>query len=197
MDKGHVCQECGNEMRYNPEKEKWYCDNCRHSYVPENVQKSTPMPLKNQSTTAIWLLVIVVLSVVILTFIAAAALYIMVGGIINGPPGTLTGDLEFSESSTEPGVFTGGFSYLSKKVDLEDVSLTITDESLEESGFLKPLVDGGTVVISDGLRCSYTDVNQNREMDTDDIFRLENGASGDMMRFVYVPTGGLIASYTF
>jgi hypothetical protein len=121
----------------------------------------------------------------------------MVGGIINGHSSTLTGDLYFSESSAEAGVFTGGFIHMSKKIYLEDVSLIITDDSLGKSGSLRPLVDGGTVVISDGLRCSFSDVNQNGELDTEDIFRIENGDSGDVIKLMYIPTGNIISSFSF
>lgn len=196
MEEDQVCSKCGNEMRCLPDKKTWYCDACQQSSFPKELRKTNPMPLKNQSTKAIWLLVIVVLSVVILTFVAAAVIYIMVGGMIDNdstPPGTL----DFSESSTESGLYTGGFTTLSKTVYLDDVSLTITDDSLGQSGSLDPLVDGGTVVISSGLRCSFSDVNQNSELDTDDIFRIEGGGSGDIMNFYYMPTGGLIAYYTF
>jgi len=157
---------------------------------------SEPQSPKEQSTTATWILVISVLSVVIFTFIAAAALYLLVGGIISNdltPPG----NLEFAESSTESGLYTGRFTTLSRTVLLADVSLTITDISLGESGLLDPLVDSGTVVISSGLRCSFSDVNQNVKLDTDDIFRIEDGDPGDIMRFIYKPTGGTIATYTF
>ena len=196
MKEGHACPECGDELRYLPDKKNWYCTNCQQSSFPKNLQRTNPLPLKNHSTKAVWLLVIVVLSVVILTFVAAAALYMMMGGMIDNDS-TPSGELYFSESSTESGLHTGGFTTLSETVYLEDVSLIITDNSIGESASLQPLVDGGTLVISGGLRCSFSDVNQNSELETEDILRIENGGSGDIMKFVYIPTGGLIAQYTF
>ncbi|UCF09031.1 MAG: PKD domain-containing protein, partial [Thermoplasmata archaeon] len=110
---------------------------------------------------------------------------------------TPTGALDFTESTTTTGLYTGSFVSLSKSVPVSDVSLTITDDSAGTSESQDPLNPGTTLQIPGGLNCTYYDNNANLKIDGGDTIRCYNAASGDIIKFVYIPTGGVIAQYTF
>jgi PKD repeat protein len=106
---------------------------------------------------------------------------------------TPTGSLDFTETST--GNYTGGFVSLSKSVFLSRVNMTITDDSLGQSASQDPLNSGITLQVPGGVNCTYTDTNGNDKIDAGDIITISGGAKDDVLRFIYIPTGGTIAPF--
>jgi hypothetical protein len=110
---------------------------------------------------------------------------------------TPTGALDFTESTMTSGMYTGSFVSLSKSAQIPDVSWTISDDSTGNSNSQDPLNPGTTLTTGSGLNATYSDNNINNKIDGGDTIRCYNAASGDIVKFVYKPTGGVIASYTF
>ncbi len=110
---------------------------------------------------------------------------------------TPTGALDFTESTQTTGLYTGSFVSLSKSAQINDTTLTITDDSLGNSVSQYPIVPGTVLQVPGGLNCTYYDNNQNWKIDGGDTIRAHNADSGDIIKFSYIPTGGVIAQYTF
>jgi len=141
--------------------------------------------------------VIAVILMVAITVVLAAVLYVMVSGMMTTTSTTPTGALDFTESSTTTGLYTGSFVSLSKSVKISDASVTITDDSTGNSQSQDPLNPGTTLAAGAGLNLTYYDNNNNAKLDGGDTIRCYNAASGDIIKFVYKPTGGVVAQYTF
>jgi hypothetical protein len=62
---------------------------------------------------------------------------------------------------------------------------------------MNPIVSGINVFVEGGMNCSYIDNNQNMKIDGLDTIHLSNVESGDLIEFRYIPTGGIIARYSF
>lgn len=194
MQQGYPCPRCGRLLRYIPEYRNWYCDNCRlYPYAQQMAMPYYPPKKDDSAKTIIIVVVIVVVLVIIIPLILAAVLYFMVSDMVGDFEMTPTGTLDFQRSPTEPGVYTGFFTSLSENMDLEDVSMTILDVGTG-SATLGPLVDGGIAQVPGGMNCTFYDTNHNDELDTNDRFVIYNGDSDDIIRIIYRPTGGMIAS---
>ncbi|UCF08872.1 MAG: hypothetical protein JSW28_04050 [Thermoplasmata archaeon] len=196
MQQGYTCPNCGRPLTYVNEYQNWYCHGC--GMYPFQQHMPTPYypPQKDDSTKVIGMVILVIVIVIVIVIVAAAVLYVMVSGMMSSSETTPTGALDFSESTTEVGTYTGGIVALSRQVDIFDVSMTITDDSLGMSSSLDPLRDEGPASIFNGMRCTFSDVNNNDRLDAGDSFRVENGGPGDVIRLVYIPTGGVMALYT-
>jgi hypothetical protein len=57
-------------------------------------------------------------------------------------------------------------------------------------------VSGEVVQIPGGFNATYYDYNHIDRIDSHDPIRAHNYASGDNFIFTYLPTGGIITSYT-
>jgi hypothetical protein len=156
----------------------------------------TPMyyPPPRSDTTKIILIVVLVLVVIfIIVPIILAVVFLSSTGVMTGTTTAPTGALSFTENT--PGNYTGGIISLSDQVDVEDVALTIIDVSSGRSASLDPLEHQGTASVLNGLSCTFYESNQNGNLDAGDIFTIQNGASGDVIRLVFI-TGRSIAEYT-
>jgi flagellin-like protein len=139
--------------------------------------------------------VIAVILMVAITVVLSAVLYTMVMMFIIDPDITPTGGLTFQASNTTPGKYYGSFISLSDSVKLTDVSVTIIDESLDQSKSFALTPDGGSVQIGNGLRLNYTDTLDNNKIDGGDMIVIENAEMGDVIKFVHEPSNGIIAEY--
>jgi PKD repeat protein len=110
------------------------------------------------------------------------------------PITTPTGSFSFSESATIAGVYTGSLASISDEILISDASVTIIDDSTGQSATQDPLLNNTPFQVGVGLKLTFTDSNGNGKLDTGDVWKAENAASGDQIRLVYRPTGGLIAS---
>jgi FlaG/FlaF family flagellin (archaellin) len=197
MQQGTLCPRCGRVLRYIGQYQNWYCDNCRiYPYMQQMpIPYYYPPQKEDSSKTIIIVVVIILLIFVVLPIILAAVLYFMVSGIVDDIELTPSGNLNFEEDPYEPGVYIGGFTTLTDRIDLNDLTMTITDNSQGSSDTVS-IRDGVRAQVIGGLSCTFSDVNDNDRLDTIDTFRINNGAPGDSIRIVYEPTGGVIASDT-
>jgi hypothetical protein len=106
---------------------------------------------------------------------------------IDVTPLTPQGSLRFDDLQSV-GEYNGYFTTLSEEVRLEDVELMIMDDSLLTTAILEPLVDGGTAEVSGGMNCTFFDSDGDGRLSLPDTFRIFNGASGDEIRIIYLPT---------
>jgi hypothetical protein len=124
---------------------------------------------------------------------------IVIAGLIyplrSGPIDTETphGKLDFSEGGP---YLIGSFVELSENVSFKYVRFSITDKSVEATATLEPLVSNEVVQVPGGLNASYFDANGNEQIDRADVIRPYNWDRGDTFTFTYLPTGGIIVSYT-
>ena len=108
-------------------------------------------------------------------------------------PDTPHGELDFTEN--EAGLF-GVFVELTGNVSFEDVGFIIMDESEDVRASLEPLVSREVIQVPGGLNATYIDHNGNVKLDRADTIRAQNHDKGDTFTFFYLPTGGVITSYT-
>lgn len=109
---------------------------------------------------------------------------------------TPTGTLVFTESDQVPGRYQGNFVSISKAIELSDASITITDHSAGISKTQDPIASGLTIDTG-AISAAYFDQNANDKMDGTDTITIEEADSDDIITFVFKPTGGVIARYTF
>jgi hypothetical protein len=120
--------------------------------------------------------------------------YMMVGGMLTSTTTTPTAALDFTETS--PGNFTGGIVSLSDKVLLSEASFTIVDVSDGSAASQgPPLLSGIPITTSGGLSLTFTDTNDNYQMDAGDVWVIKNGEHGDLIKWVH-ENGKMIAQYT-
>jgi len=140
--------------------------------------------------------VIAVILMVAITVVLAAVLYVMVSGMMSTTQTTPTGAMNFYEGS-QSGNYSGSFVSLSSSVKLSNAQVTIIDDSLGGSDSINDLSLDTTAEVTGGLKLVYNDINSNNKVDGGDTIRVTNGDSKDIIKFVYEPTGGVIARYTF
>lgn len=197
MQQGYQCPTCGQVLTYEPMHQNWYCQSCGN--YPFAMQAPMPYayPKKDDSKLLIWIIVIIVILVVVVPIALAAIMFFSVSNMMTTTSTTPTGALDFTESTQTSGLYTGSFVSLSKSVDIPDTAVTITDDSLGQSASQDPLDPETTLQVSGGLNLTYYDYNEGAKIDGGDTIRIHNANSGDIIKFVYKPTGGVIASYTF
>ena len=152
-----------------------------------------PPPKSDSAKTVLIVVLVVVILVIVGTIILAAIMFSTTSNMMTGTTTAPTGAMSFTEFT--PGNYTGGIISLSDQVDVDEVSLLIIDVSLGESATLDPLGDHGTVQVFNGISCTFTDTNQNRGLDAGDVFSIQNGASGDIIKLIH-NTGRSITEYT-
>lgn len=141
--------------------------------------------------------VIAVILMVAITVVLAAVLYIMVSGMMTITSTTPTGALEFDRSESIDGLYIGTFVTLSRSVRLSDASFTIIDDDIGQSASQDPINEGISLEISGGMNCTYFDSDDNSKIDGGDTIKVYNAESGDIIKFIYNPTGGIMAQYVF
>jgi hypothetical protein len=120
--------------------------------------------------------------------------YMMVGGMLTSTTTTPTAALDFTETSA--GNYTGGIVSMSDKVLLSEASITIVDVSDGSAASQgPPLLSGIPITTSGGLSLTFTDTNDNYQMDAQDVWIIKNGESGDQIKWVH-ESGKMIAMYT-
>lgn len=195
MQQGSQCPICGKLLRYITQYQNWYCDNCRiYPFIQTTPTPYYPPPRDDSAKTILWIVIIVVVLIIIVPIILAAALYFMVSDMMTETRTTPTVSLYFDMEDS--GNYNGYVVASTDTIDLVDVTMTIIDNSMDSSASLDPLVDGGAAQTVGGMSCTFFDLNYNDELDSADTFRVNNGASGDRIRLIYRPTGGLMVSYT-
>ena len=197
MQQGYQCPNCRQALTYVPQYQNWICPSCGiYPFVQQ-----TPMPYaypkKDDSKLLIWVIVIIVILVVIVPIALAAIMFFSVSNMMTTTSTTPTGALDFTESTQTNGLYTGSFVSLSSSVDIPDTAVTITDDSLGSSATQDPVNPGTTLEVTGGMSFTYHDNTGNNNLDGGDTIMINNGNSGDIIRFVYRPTGGVIAQYTF
>jgi hypothetical protein len=182
-------------MRFVPQYQNWYCDFCR--FYPFASQAPWPYyPKKKDDTNVILVVVVLIIIIfVILPIIALAVLFFTMPDFGDDMV-TPTAAFQFTEDPNEPGRYTGGIISISDRVDLDDVSLSITDAGTGRIDIMEPLEDDGVVQITNGPSCSYDDTNNNNRIGVADDFTVTNGEPGDSIRLIHIPSDGLIAEFT-
>lgn len=150
-----------------------------------------PPPKKSDSKIVI-ILVIVVVVLVIVPIVLAAVLYVMVSGLIAGPPAVPTviltpatscgtGCYDIRVADAQPASTLGTFRVLLTLPDLR--SLT---GSLQE----------GIVLAEGGMFLNFTDRAEPGVLDASDRFRLENPPIGGQyeLTLIWMPTGAPVAT---
>jgi hypothetical protein len=155
-----------------------------------------PPPSSSSSNVIIFAVVLVVIIFVVLP-IALAAFILLAApdpiGIPPQPPDEPIGEMAFVENTV--GNYTGGLISLSDRLNLNEVSLLIIDESMGGFGQLNPLEHGGTAQVPNGIRCTFNDANHNDRLDVGDVFTIEDGAPGDTIRLFLRPSEDLVAEF--
>lgn len=199
MQKGYTCPTCGEPLWFVNQYQNWYCDRCKvYPFTTPSPMPTYyyPPPGTSSSNMIILAVVIVVIIFVVLPIALAAFILFAAPDPIIGvppPPDEPIGEMVFVENSV--GNYTGGLIILNERLNLNEVSLLIIDESLGEFGQLNPLEHDGSAQVFNGIRCTFSDSNQNNRLDVSDIFTVENGAPGDTIRLFLRPTDDLIAEF--
>ena len=81
--------------------------------------------------------------------------------------------------------------------DLYDVSIIIFDDSLGQTVSQEPIIPGITFGFIGGMNCTYNDLYYINKVDGGDYIRMNNTGWGDIIYFVYNPTGEVMAQFTF
>jgi PKD repeat protein len=107
---------------------------------------------------------------------------------------TPVGSLNFNENT--PGNYTGGIISLSDQVFIIEALLFIEDASTGLNATHDPMQSGTPLQAGLGLIVTYDDSNHNGKLDAGDVWTVQNGASGDIIKLIFISTGGTIASFT-
>lgn len=194
MQQGAVCPNCQRPLRFIPQYQNWYCDSCGHYPFPQQMPMMYYAPPKSDSTKIILIVVLVLVILFVVVPIIFVAVFLTSVPDMGPPIETApTAALSFTENTA--GNYTGGIISLSSHVDVDEVYLVIIDISSGETATLDPLGDHGTAQVFNGISCTFTDSNQNRGLDAGDVFVIQNGASGDIIKLIH-NTGRSIVEYT-
>lgn len=142
--------------------------------------------------------VIAVILLVAITVVLVATLYFVVSGLVEETEDTPKAALVFVESDDIDGRFTGWVQEITKKVQIEDVSLTMVDGETGEATIIEPLVDGAVAQIGSpgvGINITYTDLGAVGRLDGSDLFIINQGTLGDKITLTYIPTDDILAYY--
>jgi hypothetical protein len=195
MQQGYQCPNCGQTLTFVPQYQNWYCASCGTYPFARPVPAPYNAPKKDESNLLVIIVIVVILAVILP--IAVALLYVAPSGMLTEISTTPTGALDFTESTQTPGLYMGSFISLSKSVKLSDAQVTITDDSLGQSDSTNDLSTDKEASVTGGMTLNYLDNNANEKIDGGDTIRVSNADTGDIVKFVYSPTGGVIASYCF
>ncbi len=138
--------------------------------------------------------VIAVILMVAITVVLAAVLYVMVSGMLGTTNTTPTISMNWEEDTLNVGNYTGNVVRISgsKALRMQDVSVTVTSGSSSGSRTLDVL--RGSPLKVGTLILSLTDLSPSDRLGAEDIFTVTSGNTGDMIRLVYIPTGGQMVS---
>jgi flagellin-like protein len=142
--------------------------------------------------------VIAVILLVAITVVLVATLYFVVSGLVEETQDTPKAALFFTESDDIDGKFTGGVREVTKKVHIEDVSLTMVDGETGDATIIDPLVDGAVAQIGSpgvGINITYYDLGTIGQLDGSDIFIIYQGTLGDKITLTYIPTDDILGYY--
>ncbi len=142
--------------------------------------------------------VIAVVLLVAITVVLVTVLYFSISGLIERTETTPVVALDFEESSTVTGKYTGGIVSISSKVELKDVSLTILDAETGESVAITPLTGNSTASAGAPgatFNLRFIDGGLAGQLDSGDTFFLDGATKGDTVTLAYIPSGDLLDSY--
>lgn len=130
-----------------------------------------PPPPRSDQSKIVLIVVLVVAIAVIVPIILAAVLYVMVGGLLEGP-GTQPPAFFGSPQSCGTGCTQLDILASPRALPLADYRVTFSVENgtLGASAILGP----GPVVQLGGRTLTFTDLSGNRILTTDDFFRVES-----------------------
>ena len=199
MEQGYQCPTCGKPLVFLPQYQFWHCQGCGGYFQYQQTPAALQQPPEGKSKKWMWITVFIV----VLAVIIAVALMTLDFSAdedsdeeIETTETTPEGALDFTESVQTPGRYMGSFVSLSKHVELSNASMTIMDDSLGSSQSIDP-IENSILVDTGEMNATYFDINENGKIDGGDTIRVENADSDDIIKFVYRPTGGVIAQYTF
>lgn len=140
--------------------------------------------------------VIAVILMVAITVVLAAVLYVMVSGMLTTTSTTPTAGLTMNPGSTTNS-YQGNLVSPSKSVPLEDITVTLWDDSAQTANSGVLTNGDTTVAVGSGINMTYRDTVDNDKIDGGDVITAGNVGTGDSIKFIYEPTGGVIAEKIF
>ena len=153
-----------------------------------------PPPRKHNTITNI---IVVILTIILMSLLFfGVVVYFSLPHYPHTTATTPTGAFNFTETS--PGNYTGGLiSFSESGVDLSNIAMVILHGSMSNKDTVEKLYNHATVEVEGGLRCTFEDVNSNNQLDINDRFYVWKAGPEDILKLVYIGTGGVMAQYTF
>ncbi|UCG69918.1 MAG: type IV pilin N-terminal domain-containing protein [Thermoplasmata archaeon] len=136
--------------------------------------------------------VIAVILMVAITVVLAAVLYTIVSVLLPDTEVTPIHSVQFEEDRDDPGKYIGEFQ---GSVNLKKIEISVYDKSRDDTLLIYPDKEEHKE-ISGGLNFTYKDINKDDKLNAVDMIVIHGGESGDIVKFVYEPTGGSIATKT-
>ncbi len=139
--------------------------------------------------------VIAVILMVGITVVLAAVLYVMVSGMMSST--NVTPIIGMAWTKDDPGEYSGNVVSISgsKVLRLQDVTLTATVDGASDGRTLDWLVSGSNEISLGNFTLDFTDFNPSGRLGGEDDFTVTGGEKGDIIRLVYIPTGGQLVSH--
>jgi flagellin-like protein len=136
--------------------------------------------------------VIAVILMVAITVVLAAVLYVMVSGMLGSTNTTPTVSMNWIEDENNVGNYTGNIVRISgtKVLRVEDVTVTVNHDGNTQSTSLDILKGAPKLTIGTDFSLDYIDLNDDQKLGAEDNFVVVGGDDGDIIRLVYIPTGG-------
>ena len=136
--------------------------------------------------------VIAVILMVAITVVLAAVLYVMVSGMLGSTTTSPTVSMNWVEDQHNLGNYTGNIVRISgtKVLRVEDVTVAVSHDGSSKSLTLDMLKGEPKLTINPGFSLDYIDLNDDQKLGAEDNFVVIGGDNGDIIRLVYIPTGG-------
>ena len=136
--------------------------------------------------------VIAVILMVAITVVLAAVLYVMVSGMLGSTNTTPTVSMDWMEDKNNVGNYMGNIVSISgtKVLRVEDVTVTVSHDGDTKSHTLDVLKGASNLTIEPDFSLDYIDLNDDQKLGAEDNFLIVGGDDGDIIRLVYIPTGG-------
>ena len=79
---------------------------------------------------------------------------------------------------------------------VSEALIFIEDKSTGLNATQDPIQSGIPLQVGSGLKLTFTDSNANTKMDGGDVWTVENGGTGDIIKLIFRSTGKSVAEYT-
>lgn len=216
------CPRCGKQLSYIQQNGLWYCFACQQYFQPtvttqpsrqyqqagQQSGEEQPYPYYYQTTPplqyvppsdkSILPIIVAVVIIIIIAFAAAFFLFIIADeGRLESTGTTPIASMVWNEDYEHQGSYTGYVVAISgvASINTDDVTITVTHGDQSGSQDLDQFVGGPSLQIGD-LTLEFHDQSPLGNLGPEDIFAITGGYSGDIIRLVYQPTGGLMCSTT-